>query len=103
MSVRYLVRPNVRNLVPYRCARDDYKVGILLDANENTGGATVADLNEWEQALELNRYPDPHQIEVKQLICDLRNKESASANLPADLTPANLYLGVGSDEAIDSL
>jgi hypothetical protein len=30
-----LARPNILDLQPYRCARDDYSVGILLDANEN--------------------------------------------------------------------
>ena len=33
-----LVRPNIASLVPYRCARDDYDTGVLLDANENSHG-----------------------------------------------------------------
>jgi len=46
----YLVRPNVKALVPYLCARDEFqgKEGVFLDANENPYGY-------------LNRYPDPYQ------------------------------------------
>ena len=29
-----LARPNIKSLQPYRCARDDYHTGVLLDANE---------------------------------------------------------------------
>ena len=47
----------------------------------------------------LNRYPDPHQRALKQLICNLRNKESDIT----ELTPDNLFCGVGSDEAIDAI
>ena len=37
-EVSALVRPNIRRLEPYRCARDDYEEGVLLDANENAFG-----------------------------------------------------------------
>jgi histidinol-phosphate aminotransferase len=50
--------------------------------------------------LGLHRYPDPHQDDLKQLLCQLRNTH---AHTPATLTPANLFVGVGSDEAIDAL
>ena len=40
-EVRAIVRPNIRKLEPYRCARDDYEEGVLLDANENAYGACV--------------------------------------------------------------
>lgn len=111
-------RPNILALEPYRCARDDYADdghNVLLDANENaygppldadtaaaaledaaaagTGGAPKIDL------LGLHRYPDPHQRDLKQLLCDLRND---SSNGPP-LTPDHLFVGVGSDEAIDAL
>ena len=36
------MRENIKTLTPYRCARDDYEEGVLLDANENSIGATVA-------------------------------------------------------------
>jgi len=50
--------------------------------------------------LGLNRYPDPHQHELKQLLCNLRN---AHVHTPKKITPENLFVGVGSDEAIDAL
>ncbi len=50
--------------------------------------------------LGLNRYPDPHQHDLKQLLCNLRNTRTHTNKT---LTPANLFVGVGSDEAIDGL
>lgn len=103
-DLQTLIRPNIAGLEPYRCARDDFKEGILLDANENTHGPALRQLSEWEEALELNRYPDPHQIALKKQIVDFRNQapnryfDGASA-----LAPENLCLGVGSDESIDLL
>ncbi|KAG7844193.1 hypothetical protein KL941_004142 [Ogataea angusta] len=112
-DITKIARPNILKLEPYRCARDDYKVGILLDANENTHGPSVPDLTDSETALELNRYPDPHQEQLKQQICDFRNSEaslnSASVKIPTvagqkvPLNVSNLCLGVGSDESIDAL
>lgn len=105
-DLQLLVRENIRTLEPYRCARDDFKEGILLDANENTHGPALSSISTWEDELELNRYPDPHQIELKQQIIDFRN---AKPNVYVDdpdktkLTPENLCLGVGSDESIDLL
>jgi histidinol-phosphate aminotransferase len=81
------VRPNIATLQPYRCARDDYSEGILLDANENSLGACVA-----MDTLELNRYPCPHQHHLKDLIATFRGVERDQ-----------VFLGVGSDEAIDVL
>lgn len=84
-----VIRPNILALKPYRCARDDYSTGILLDANENAyGPATTID-----QDGDLNRYPDPYQLQVKERILKLRNLSSVR----------NLFLGVGSDEVIDLL
>ncbi|CAK7264463.1 histidinol-phosphate transaminase [Sporothrix epigloea] len=105
-------RPNILALEPYRCARDDYKddgSNVLLDANENAYGpplATHAGSLESEAAatgidlLGLHRYPDPHQEDLKQQLCELRNHH---AHTSQNLTPANLFVGVGSDEAIDVL
>ncbi|PGH11014.1 histidinol-phosphate transaminase [Polytolypa hystricis UAMH7299] len=113
-------RPNILQLKPYRCARDDYKddgTNILLDANENAYGPGLSLTREGKiQAqqtngqgqtsepeidfLGLHRYPDPHQIDLKQLLCNLRNTNIHTAKL---LTPSNLFVGVGSDEAIDAL
>lgn len=101
-----LIRPNILTLEPYRCARDDFKTGLLLDANENTHGPALNKISIEEESLELNRYPDPHQIELKNQIIDYRNSRPNS-NLKDyeqnKLKPENLCLGVGSDESIDLL
>ncbi|KAI1478461.1 histidinol-phosphate aminotransferase [Daldinia eschscholtzii] len=105
-------RSNILALEPYRCARDDYKddgTNILLDANENAIGPSLAP--EAVSALSkgsgpkidflgLHRYPDPHQRDLKQLLCNLRNTHH---HTDKNITPDNLFVGVGSDEAIDIL
>ncbi|KXH60191.1 histidinol-phosphate aminotransferase [Colletotrichum salicis] len=100
-------RPNILALEPYRCARDDYKddgTNVLLDANENAYGPSLQpDFEAGNLGIDfqgLNRYPDPHQPELKQLLCRLRNTHTHTSQ---DLTPSNLFVGVGSDEAIDAL
>jgi histidinol-phosphate aminotransferase len=50
--------------------------------------------------LGLHRYPDPHQHDLKQLLCNLRNTHHHTQK---EIAPANLFVGVGSDEAIDAL
>ena len=59
-----LVRTNVKNLVPYSCARDEFQgsSGIFMDANENPYG-------------NLNRYPDPHQKMLKASVSRFKNIE----------------------------
>ncbi|NGP75707.1 histidinol-phosphate transaminase [Balneolaceae bacterium YR4-1] len=86
ISIESLVRPNIRKLKPYRSARDDYDSGLLLDANENSMGAP------YQKAEGLHRYPSPYQLELRKRIANLRN-----------LSPENVFVGVGSDEAIDLL
>ncbi|KDO19773.1 histidinol-phosphate aminotransferase [Saprolegnia parasitica CBS 223.65] len=93
-EVLRLIRPNVLRLTPYRCARDDYDQGILLDANENSLGPPLAAEHELAGA-GLERYPCPYQRELKTTIAHFRNGAHGT------LTPANLFLGVGSDEVID--
>src|SRR3569833_72549 len=61
-----------------------------------SGGDDAADID----LLGLHRYPDPHQAELKQRFCDLRNTHAHTAKT---LTPDNLFVGVGSDEGIDAL
>lgn len=76
-----LTRPNIWALKPYSCARDEFKgmkADVFLDANENPHSAPY------------NRYPDPLQEELKQMISPLKG-------VPAK----NIFLGNGSDEAID--
>jgi len=90
-----LARPNILALKPYRCARDDYSTGILLDANENAIGPTALPTKSSEENhLLLERYPCPYQYELKTLYAKYRGYEMRSGNV---------FVGVGSDEAIDLL
>ena len=81
-----LLRDNIRQLVPYSSARDEFKgeAEVFLDANENSLGSP---LTKW-----YNRYPDPMQWKVKEAI-------SAVKGIPAP----HIFLGNGSDECIDLL
>ena len=81
-----IVRDNIKQLVAYSSARDEYKgnEGIFLDANENAFGSPLEE--------NYNRYPDPLQLKVK-------SKISVFKNIPVE----NIFLGNGSDEAIDIL
>ena len=81
-----LVRENIKKLVPYSSARDEFKgeANVFLDANENSLGSP---LTKW-----YNRYPDPLQIKVKE-------KLSTIKGVPVN----NTFLGNGSDECIDVL
>ena len=81
-----LVRPNIRGLVPYSSARKEFEgtARVFLDANENSFGSPTA--------IPYNRYPDPLQTRVKARISELRG-------IPVE----NIFLGNGSDEAIDLL
>ncbi|KAL1303400.1 hypothetical protein AAFC00_006792 [Neodothiora populina] len=117
-NIETCARPNILALEPYRCARDDYKddgTNVLLDANENAYGPGLALDSNGKLAngtangdspsvevdlLGLNRYPDPHQHDLKQLLCNLRNTHTHTEK---NITPENLFVGVGSDEAIDAL
>ena len=73
------IRENIKNLKPYSSARDEFSgsEGVFLDANENPYG-------------NFNRYPDPHQSELKEIIASVK-----------EVRPENIFLGNGSDEAID--
>lgn len=76
-----LIRENIKNLQSYSTARDenDNVYGTFLDANEspfNTG---------------YNRYPDPHQKQLKR----------ALASAKGDISEEMIFAGNGSDEAID--
>lgn len=83
-DLQEIIRPNIRNLVPYSSARDEFKgeASIFLDANENALGSP---LTKW-----YNRYPDPMQWAIKE-------KLSAIKSVPAQ----QIFLGNGSDECID--
>lgn len=81
-----LLRENIKKLVPYSSARDEFKgeAQIFLDANENSFGSP---LTKW-----YNRYPDPLQKKVKQKLSEIKG-------VPSE----NIFLGNGSDECIDIL
>ncbi len=81
-----LLRPHISKLQPYSSARDEYsgKFGIFLDANENPFGS-MADGD-------FNRYPDPYQWEIKKKLGRLKSVDTNQ-----------IFLGNGSDEAIDLL
>lgn len=82
-----LVRPNITRLKPYSSARNEFTGGnaILLDANENP-------YNLWNDDLTVNRYPDPLQREAKLKIAKIKG-----------ISPEQIFLGNGSDEAVDLL
>ena len=102
-----LARSNILELQPYRCARDDYSTGILLDANENSYGppSSVSKQIQQQQSLvELERYPDPYQIPLKERLIDFRGYNEKNTNSDAAIiAPKHIFVGVGSDEAIDLL
>jgi histidinol-phosphate aminotransferase len=76
------IRKNIKNLVPYSSARDEYRGedAVFLDANENPFNSP------------LNRYPDPRQLRLKKKISEIKKVPTRS-----------IFLGNGSDEAIDLL
>ena len=80
-KLQELCRENIWNLAPYSSARNEYNghvAHVFLDANENPYNAPF------------NRYPDPLQEEVKTLLSKIKR-----------VPIANIFLGNGSDEAID--
>jgi histidinol-phosphate aminotransferase len=81
-----LLRENIRRLVPYSSARDEFKgeAHVFVDANENSLGSP---LTRW-----YNRYPDPLQRKVKEAISKVKG-----------IAPQHIFLGNGSDECIDIL
>lgn len=80
LSINRFLRPDLRTISPYSSARDEFEgVGeVFLDANEN--GLLTGN----------NRYPDPLQKELKQVICEVKQGKREQ-----------LFLGNGSDEVLD--
>ncbi|KAH9477753.1 Histidinol-phosphate aminotransferase [Psilocybe cubensis] len=107
-DIEKVIRPNILSLQPYRCARDDYSTGILVDANENSLGHSIEGEIEGAQdtlSLNLNRYPDPSHPLIKSRIAALRGLGSSSPSSTSDEDTGadHIFLGVGSDEVIDLL
>jgi histidinol-phosphate aminotransferase len=85
-SIEKLLRPHILGIKPYSSARDEYsgKEGVFLDANENPYGSLTGEA--------FNRYPDPYQLEIKEKLSFIKG-----------VRPTQIFLGNGSDEAIDLL
>jgi len=81
-----LVRDNIKKMTAYSSARHEFsgQASIFLDANENSFGSPLSD--------NFNRYPDPLQMQVKEKLSKIKGVPSQ-----------NIFLGNGSDEAIDLL
>lgn len=80
-TLEALVRPNIWALEPYSCARDEFKgmeAHVFLDANENPYNGPI------------NRYPDPLQEKLKEQLAPMKGVRASQ-----------IFLGNGSDEAID--
>ncbi|WP_340155596.1 histidinol-phosphate transaminase [uncultured Winogradskyella sp.] len=81
-NLNNLLRDNIKTIKPYSSARDEYKDitdGMLfIDANENPFNTNV------------NRYPDPQQVKLKNQLADLKG-----------ISENNILLGNGSDEVLD--
>ena len=75
-EINALVRKNIAALCPYSTARDEYQggIGIFLDANESP----------YENGF--NRYPDPHQKNLKAKLGQIKG-----------MATENIFLGNGSD------
>ncbi|MBC7937595.1 MAG: histidinol-phosphate transaminase [Rhizobacter sp.] len=84
LALDFLVRKNIKKLVPYSTARHEFtgRASVLLDANENAYGSPLED--------NFNRYPDPLQWQLKYAIAGIKG-------VPAE----NIFIGNGSDEVID--
>lgn len=79
-NLKDLVRPNVWEMKPYSSARNEFHgdASVFIDANENP----------WN--LPYNRYPDPLQGKLKARLGELKG-----------VAPDSIFVGNGSDEAID--
>jgi histidinol-phosphate aminotransferase len=85
-DINNILRENIKRLVPYSSARDEYQgeASVFLDANENAFGSPLDQ--------QFNRYPDPLQYDLKKRITEIKG-----------VPPRNIFIGNGSDEAIDIL
>ena len=85
-DINNILRENIKNLTPYSSARDEFQgeASVYLDANENAYGSPLEE--------NYNRYPDPLQYNVKKRLSEIKG-----------VPIRNIFLGNGSDEAIDIL
>ena len=82
IEIIQLVRPMVRDITPYRSARDEFEdfeaQKVFLDANENPYTSVA------------NRYPDPMQRQLKRVLAKVKG-----------IMDDQILLGNGSDEVLD--
>ena len=85
-DLQSLVRGNIRRLKPYSSARSEFAgaAEVFLDANENAFGSPAG--------FGYNRYPDPLQTVIKERLASIKSVD-----------PSRIFVGNGSDEAIDLL
>lgn len=85
-NLENLARENIKNMKPYSSARHEFSgtASVFLDANENSFGSPLPE--------SFNRYPDPLQTKLKVKLSTIKG-----------VPPQNIFLGNGSDEAIDLL
>ncbi len=85
-NLENLIRDNIKKMTAYSSARDEFNgpASVFLDANENSYGSPLSE--------NYHRYPDPMQWKVKEKLSELKG-------IPLQ----NIFLGNGSDEAIDLL
>jgi histidinol-phosphate aminotransferase len=94
-NIESLVRENIKQMSPYSSARHEFSgdATIFLDANENSFGSPLPPPPGGEvPGMRFNRYPDPLQQKLKEKISQIKG-----------VPPKNIFLGNGSDEAIDLL
>lgn len=92
-DISTLIRPQVRKLAAYHV--DETPVRIKLDAMENPFLLPIAARREMAEVVRntpINRYPDPSANEVKSAIASFWK-----------MKPAQMILGNGSDELIQSI
>lgn len=87
MDITPLLRENIRNLKPYSSARGEFEgeAKMFLDANESSSPMS-------ELPKGINRYPDPLQKQLKELLARVKGVRSSQ-----------VFIGNGSDEAVDLL
>jgi histidinol-phosphate aminotransferase len=97
-NLKNIVRKNIWDLKPYSSARSEFKLYgttdgaelTLLDANENPNDPAILDID--LNIRNLNRYPDPMQSDIKELLSEQKG-----------VLTDQIFVGNGSDEAIDLL
>lgn len=97
-DLKNIVRKNIWDLQPYSSARSEFDLYgntdsaalTLLDANENPNDPSIQ--NSAFSIQHLNRYPDPLQSSIKEVLAKQKG-----------INPNQIFVGNGSDEAIDLL